>query len=89
MVILKNGNEFSTLVPPDLWRHYGCRLVSWIDRNVSDDCYKIRFMKNDDGELAVGYPVRIIFDSSETFIEFKMKSCQMDDFPILLSLTGE
>lgn len=42
----------------DVWHHYGCRIIRWIDSSIADDCYKLRFGKPGD-------PVSIVFADAD------------------------
>lgn len=60
----------TVLVSNTLWHSHGCRFVNWIDQNVSDECYKIKFLND---EVYGKAPVRFIFKDLEHFVEFKIK----------------
>jgi len=43
------------------WHQYGGRLLNWLDENLPDYPYRMKFVKNSDGKLVPGRPVTLEF----------------------------
>jgi hypothetical protein len=50
----------------------GCGIVRWMEEKFPTDRYRLRFQKTTTGELVMGKPVRIEFDTVEAATMFKL-----------------
>lgn len=69
-------------ISSDCWQKYGCRILKWIDRSISDNCYRVRFDRPGDN-------IRIVFMDQTHAIFFRLVICQVMDDPDRLLQTIE